>query len=410
MKRKATIVTLALMLVFSLAFIAACGDNNNPEPPPEQEQPIPQSDPDPIPTPEPDLDPEPYPQPPDYEIGSLYNPQHGLVWSLSRDDAVQMLAIGQVGTGEDLFAGTDFLQASGNPAFSVVPSPFGGSALQVSSRNENRAALDIVSPFLHMDFANNAYQIIVLGSVAEPDGTTVIISGADEPWNWFITGIPNQDGSFVLNGFFSQETLDASTGGWAQFENSIRIQTNNLTNYTIYEIVILEVPVNHVWSLASDLAIQNHHIGAAGTGEDIFARTPFLQAAGDPMFTVIGTGFGSNALSVSFRPDSGAALDLVTRNLGMDVDVNEYHITIFGRVTDTADTQVILAGAGEPQNWLFFSAPDASGEFTIEGIISRTNWEATSGGSAQFEQGMRIMTNNTTNFELHEISIVRVME
>jgi len=411
MKRNFVILTITAMLVFSLAFIAACGNGNDndtdvDEPPTiEDDQPDLTPPPDTDPTPDPIPDTDPVQEDPDYVPDSGQEPTasvptngpQGLVWSLSRDAAVQNLAQDDMGTGEALLGDTEFLQASGTPVLSVVPSPFGGNGLEVSFRVENSFALDIYTSALNMNLANHSYKIVVYGSVEDADGTEVIISGADAPQNWFIQGAPNEDGSFVLSGIFSQAAVDATSGGWQQFERCIRIQTNNLTNFTVYEIIILEVPVNHVWSLAFDPDVQAQNIGSS----------PFLQAAGSPVLSIIESPYGGNGISVSSRAESGFALDIVTPSLGLDVDRNDYMITISGSISGGTDTQIILGGADNPWNWFLNTVPNADGSFTLEGIISRQAWEATSGGSGQFAQGMRIQTNNTVDFNVYEISIVR---
>ena len=410
MKKK---IIMALVLAGALAFAAACGNGDEPttatEATTEATTAAPTTE---APTEatteevteaetEPETEPEPEPEP---FVAAPTPP--GYIWSLSRDASIQNLAQGTLGTGEDLLYYTDFIQAAGSPVFGVEASPFGGNALSLQFRTENWHALDIYTQALGLNLASNQYHIVIQGSVAEPDGTTVILGGADSPWNWFLTATPSESGAFTIAGVISQETLDA-TGAPEQFDRCFRIQTNNFVDFTVYEIIITQAPINHVWSLSRDFRIQALAAGAVGTGSDILGATPFIQEAGSPTFFVVDGPYG-NAVQVAFRTENWHALDISTPAHGFNFDENEYQIRIAGRVADVDGTQVILGGADSPWNWFLNTEPNEDGTFEIEGIISRETMEATDGGSEQFERCFRIQTNNFTDLTLYEISIVRL--
>lgn len=424
---KAKFILTALLLVLVLVFAAACGgsDDNDSD---TVDTTVNQEEPDEIETPdvvepdvvEPDVV-EPDVVEPEYE-GNDNEPYveetpaapfvaapapAGHVWSLSRDAVVQGLAQGSIGSAEDLFDETPYIIAAGSPMFSIIENPFGGNALQLMFRNENWFALDIYTASLNMDLANYGYKIVIHGSVADAEGTTVILGGADGPWNWLFHTAPREDGSFTISGVISMDSMNATDGGLEQFARCFRLQTNNLTDFNVYEIDIIQVAQNHVWSLSTDSGVQSLAAGTLGTAEDILAATAVVVAAGSPIFTAVEAPGGHNGLSLSFRNENWFAMDLSTPDINWNPMENEYYITITGRVAEAEGTTVILGGADGPWNWFLNTAPEADGSFTMSGVVSLDAMNATDGGYEQFMRCFRMQTNNLVDFYIYEIAITR---
>jgi len=410
MKRNVKILITVLLLALALAMVSACNRNGEDEYEPTAEPEVE----DVVEDYEEEDEDEPYEYEEDEEeeeeeyvpapvVVALPEPP-GYVWSLSRDPAIQGQNIGTLG-GDEVIGDTPFIIAAGSPVFSIEPGPF-GNALQLQFRSENWFALDLYTNAFGFNFDANAYQLTVRGRVADPDGTTVIIGGADSPWNWLFNTTPDDDGAFAISGIISYETMNATDGGMDQFARCFRIQTNNLTDFVVYEILITQVPRNHVWSLAHDFGVHAQPVGAIG-GNEILEHTPFLTAAGSPVFSIEQSPLGGNAVALQFRSENWFALDMYTEAFGFNFEENTYHITLTGSVADPEGTQVIIGGADGPWNWLLNTEPEADGSFTIEGYLSMETMMATDGGYEQFMRCFRIQTNNITDFVVYGITIVR---
>ena len=160
-----------------------------------------------------------------------------------------------------------------------------------------------------------------------------------------------------------------------------------------------------VYSLANDAHIQGLALGTTGAAA-ILNGTPYLQQSGSPTYTIVAHPTSGNSIQISGRGASHYALDLLHGPMDMDPTVNEYTITIRGRVVDApGGTQVILGGAGNPWNWLGNTAPAPDGSFEFTVTASPDAFEATAGGAAQFASAFRIQTNNTATFIIDDIDI-----
>ena len=398
------IFALVLILTLALFVVSACAADEEPAATPT---PTPEATPTPTPTPEPEPEPEDdeeYEEVEDYEevvvppIAFLPPPTPpGYVWSMMRDEGLQTMPLGTIGTGYDFFAHTPYIMQAGSPTFQIVETPWGGHGIELLFRGETWHALDIVTSNIDFNFDANTYRVIVRGRVADPSDTVVILGGADAPWGWlFHTYAHPENGTFTIVGIIDADLIEA-----AGERGQLRIQTNNLVDLAVYDITIVEVPQGYVWTLSTDPGVQSHYTGAVGPGGDILVHTPFLTQAGAPTFQIIpGLEAGRNGLSLIFRGENWHALDIPNAPYRFNFDAHTYEIVITGSVSDAAGTYFILGGADDPWGWLANVVPDDDGSFVLTGTITANTIEAAG------ERGqLRIQTNNLVDIYLYEITI-----
>ncbi|MCL2274517.1 MAG: endo-1,4-beta-xylanase, partial [Defluviitaleaceae bacterium] len=163
----------------------------------------------------------------------------GVVYSLSTDPHVQSLAMGADSTTADILGPSANLTQSGNPMYTIVTNPRGGNAVRVSGRGGDWYSIDILTAALNLNLSANSYRVVIHGSVQNaPAGTHVIFGGSSSPWNWLASAEPAANGAFTIDGTISNDAINETDGGAAQFSRAFRLQTNNTATFTVYEIEI----------------------------------------------------------------------------------------------------------------------------------------------------------------------------
>ncbi|MCL1863282.1 MAG: serine/threonine protein kinase [Defluviitaleaceae bacterium] len=149
------------------------------------------------------------------------------LYSLAHDSHIQTLPHGTVGSNE-IFAESPFLTSAGSAMFSIVANPLGGNAINLTNRRSNYAAIDLVTPFLEWDFANNTYLLTVHGYLS--GGGIAIIAGADHPWHFFTSEYTY--GNFTLQVEITTDIL-AEAGARRQLRIQSVHDTGDLTIHAI---------------------------------------------------------------------------------------------------------------------------------------------------------------------------------
>lgn len=161
---------------------------------------------------------------------TLYIPRaENVVYSLSTDPLVQLLDVGT--RGADTVLATSALVAAGDdPRREIVEGPYGNAILQVG-RNYDWNAIDLALPNLNLDLANNTYRLTVIGHIA--GGGQGRIGGADSPWSQFEAADTDGDGNFTVS-----VIIDAALAESAGERNWLRLQTNCVSDYTLFDIIV----------------------------------------------------------------------------------------------------------------------------------------------------------------------------
>ena len=156
-----------------------------------------------------------------------------VLYRLSEDSEIQAMEQGTTGDGASVIQSPN-LAFSGSPTFTIVEHPDGGNSIQVSNRQENWYALDILRSPLSLN-GSNTYEITVSGRVLGGAHIGMMtIGGADSPWNALASERIQGDGSFEVT-----LVADPTIINQSQVEHAFRIQFNdNLSDYIVDEIVI----------------------------------------------------------------------------------------------------------------------------------------------------------------------------
>jgi len=137
------------------------------------------------------------------------------------------------------------IMSAGSPSYGNVEGPY-GRAISVTSREAGYHALDLIYiggdgvQVLDIDLENNTYLLTVRGNVA--GGGTFIIGGADNPWGWLAN--VETDGDFEVSFEMTYDTVygigddNPGTGIGSGGRRNMRLQTDNMNDFTIYEIII----------------------------------------------------------------------------------------------------------------------------------------------------------------------------
>jgi hypothetical protein len=332
-----------------------------------------------------------------------------VVYSLLEDEEIQSLAIGTSGGSEEVLV-TPFLVGAGDPTFNITENPLGGNALKLTFREQTWHAVDIVTPEIGLNLSENSYKLTVRGNIAR--GGDVTVSDADTYATIFTHA--SAAGNFVLTGILTEMSLaNAGERGY------LRLGVNNTGEMEIYEIEFArieyiapaEIPEraeNVLWSLATDVHLQNSSQGNSGSGGAILGGTPYLQNAGSPSFTIVANPIGGNAIRVSNRAEDWHTIDIMVNNMvGFNPAVNTYTIRFSGRIVEPPEESTAdIMGSSSP--WGRFAAVDVSddGEFTV----TADNVNAETIAEAGASNGIRIAASNKageSDFYIYEIEVSR---
>ncbi|MCL2224842.1 MAG: hypothetical protein FWB96_07745 [Defluviitaleaceae bacterium] len=298
-----------------------------------------------------------------------------VVYALSADYEFQNMPVGTSGSDERVLT-TEYLMGAGTPTFRVIENPRGGRAIQLSNRDQEWHAVDIVTPLIGLDTEANSYLLTIHGNISS--GGNVAVGGGNSPYATLFTQA-SPAGDFTLTGTITAATI-ANSGERGHF----RVTVNNLGNLEIHEILIERIdlivpfevperPENVMYSLITDAYVQSRVPGDSGNGSAIFGGTPYLTDAGSPTFTIVPhpSGDASRAFRVSNRNADWHTLDINVANMGLDLDANTYTIRASGLIVNPPEGSTAdLMGHGDP--WGRFGAVDveADGYFTVEGVLS----------------------------------------
>jgi len=169
------------------------------------------------------------------------------IYSLATDSAIQSLEIGITGGG-GVLNNTSYLTDSGGPTFTIVAHPETGNSLQVSNRNNDWDALDLVRGALGFE-EGNTYSIAVSGRVVDhTDSTQVQIARTGGTWGPFVQAAPNADGTFSLT-----MEVDAAVLADAGSANGFRIRTGGTETFIVDDIVVQELGTDDSGDQGPDL-------------------------------------------------------------------------------------------------------------------------------------------------------------
>ncbi|MCL1878258.1 MAG: hypothetical protein FWF80_05325, partial [Defluviitaleaceae bacterium] len=330
----------------------------------------------------------------------------GVVWSLSTDMYIQSLEVGA--RNDTVYEASPVVYSAGSPRLVIEEGP-NGNAISISERNANHYTIDIRTPAIDWDFANHTYMMVVRGVVGGE--ATVIIGGADNPWDWlahgdFEGGSPDYYGNnfIVAHMIESQECLDAA--GSRQY---FRIQTNCTIDFVINDIVIAKHTSsafpradNVVYSLSTDPLVQLQDIGFFETqGYGMILATPYLTSAGSPRYEIVEGPFG-NAMQVRNRMAGHYAVDIVAPVIPWNFDENTYTLTVRGSIENPPST-FIIGGADNPWDWLSTQQVGDDGSFEVTFFINSQGDIDAAGSRRQ----IRLNSDNTEHFTLYDIVIER---
>jgi len=350
-----------------------------------------------------------------------------LIYSLAHDAHIQGLAVGATGTGSVILGGTPYLQQSGEPTFTIVAHPTsGGNSIEVSGRTADWNALDIMRGPMDMDPDVNEYLITIRGRVVDPpSGTQVILGGPASPWNWLGNIAPAADGSFELAVDAGPEAFAATAGGAAQFANAFRLQTNNSATFIVddieIELVALGGPIEpppdegdetDIWRLSTDIDVQALALNATFNNVQLDGISNHLQASDSPIFTIVESPEGMNAIQVTNRPaDTGEwfGLDILFSPLNL-VPGATYEFRASGRIVGAAPAGAAMQFSRPREPWGAYpgqTATLAGGEWTLTLSLSDSALEQ----AILNQRAVRIATNGAgrgMSFIVDEIEVVRI--
>ncbi|MCL2202998.1 MAG: hypothetical protein FWB88_03550 [Defluviitaleaceae bacterium] len=175
--------------------------------------------------------------------------------------------------------------------------------------------------------------------------------------------------------------------------------------------VPLAPPAGYFWSLSRDEAVQGMTVGTIAAGSELLGGggdgpVYFLQPAGDPMFGIVETPWGTNGIEISFRSENWHCLDISTEHIPFDFDSNAYLFSVTGR--GNPGSWVNISGGDAGWNWLHDAVVQEDGRFFISGVVSWETMDATDTGRDQFMRVFRLQHEGHHDYAIYDITITRV--
>jgi hypothetical protein len=133
------------------------------------------------------------------------------------------------------------------------------------------------------------------------------------------------------------------------------------------EIVPIDRPAGLVYSFATDAWFQAAEVGYAGTIDNIFGASPYIEQAGGPQWSVIAGAEGGQGVRLSGRQNHWDSMDIETSAFDWDPDNNSYRLTVWGSVDGPGLMR--LNGADGPYTVYASVQLEEAGPFTLTTLI-----------------------------------------
>jgi hypothetical protein len=133
------------------------------------------------------------------------------------------------------------------------------------------------------------------------------------------------------------------------------------------EIEPIDRPAGLVYSFATDAWFQAAEVGYAGTIDNIFGASPYIEQAGGPQWSVIESPTGGQGVRLSGRQNHWDSMDIETTAFDWDPANNSYRITVMGSIDGAGLMRI--NGADGPYTVYDSVQLDDGGQFTLTALI-----------------------------------------